>query len=47
MEINFSVEDPEYLVDPMVGAIVLDCGLDREYTMFDCDSEVATDYYHE
>ena len=47
MEINFSVEDPEYLVDPMVGGIVLDCGLDRECTMFDCDSEVATDYYHE
>lgn len=47
VEVNFSVEDPEYLVDPMVGGIVWDFAPDREFTPFNCDPEVATRYYDE
>lgn len=45
--VEFIVEDPEYLADPMVGGIVWDYAPDREFAPFDCDPEVATRYYSE
>lgn len=45
--VEFIVEDPEYLADPMVGGIVWDFAPDLEFTPFNCDPEVATRYYRE
>ena len=45
--VDFVVEDPEYLTDPMVGGIVWDYAPDREFSPFSCDPEVATRYYSE
>ncbi len=45
--IEFVVEDPEYLAEPMIGGIVWDHAPDREFEPFGCDPEIAKRYTFE
>ena len=47
ISIEFIVEDPEYLAEPMIGGIVWDHAPDREFVPFSCDPEVAQRYTSE
>ena len=47
ISIEFTVEDPEYLEEPMIGGIVWDHAPDREFVPFGCDPEVAQRYSSE
>ncbi len=47
ISIEFVVEDPEYLAEPMIGGIVWDHAPDHEFVPFDCDPEVAKRYTFE
>ncbi len=42
--VEFVVEDPESLADPMVGGSVWDYAPDREFSPFNCDPEIAKRY---
>lgn len=44
MNIEYWVEDPEYLVEPMQGTMFWDYAPDREFLPFDCDPENARLY---
>jgi hypothetical protein len=45
--IEYVIEDPEYMVDPMTGGIVWDYAPDRELLPIGCDSQNATLYEFE
>ena len=47
ISIEFIVEDPEYLAQPMIGGIVWDHAPDRDFVPFGCDPEVAQRYSSE
>ena len=47
ISIEFIVEDPEYLAEPMIGGIVWDHAPDREFVPFSCDPDVAQRYTSE
>lgn len=45
--VEFIVEDPEYLAEPMTGGIEWDFAPDRELSRIDCDPEIAKRYAFE
>ena len=42
--LEFVVEDPEYMVEPMIGRVAWDYAPDREIMPFGCDPENARLY---
>jgi Family of unknown function (DUF6152) len=44
LSVQFSVEDPEFMAEPMTGEVLLDYAPDHEMLPFGCDPEVARRY---
>jgi hypothetical protein len=44
LSMQFSVEDPEFMAEPMTGEVLLDYAPDHEMLPFGCDPEVARRY---
>ena len=44
LEVTFTVEDPEYMAEPMTGSIEWDYAPDRAFAHIGCDPEIAKRY---